>query len=339
MTKFRSALAGSIALSGLMVAAPPAFAEGEATCACSASVDKTAFEKDRAAILAMAGEYEVDFQFQETVGIVPGYELKDPYYSGATEFVEVVEDTGERIVLQHILVMSNSEDAEAEPYVIKHWRQDWVFQDTSLIEFRGHRIFETVELSAEDVAGTWTQAVYQVDDSPRYEAVGRWSHLGDRSSWESGQTWRPLPRREHTKRSDYHVMVARNRHTITPTGWVHEQDNQKLVLDEAGNPLQVIAHESGLNVYDRVDGHDFSAGYAYWEDTKAYWNDVRAMWLEVIGEQPGPTHVATKIDDELVYAKLFKLANQVREEGAYGDAHRQAARAVILASIGSPTGQ
>ncbi|MEO0587771.1 MAG: DUF6607 family protein, partial [Planctomycetota bacterium] len=233
MTKFRSVAAGSIALAGLM--APASFVSAETRvdyssataekaedCGCAATM---AFEKDRKAILAMAGEYEVDFQFQETVTIVPGYELKDPYNSGATEFVEVVEDTGDRIVLQHILVMSDPKDAEAKPHVVKHWRQDWVYQDTTLIEYRGNRIFETVELSADEVAGTWSQAVYQVDDSPRYEAIGSWSHIGDRSSWASKETWRPLPRREHTKRDDYQVMVARNRHTITPTGWVHEQDN------------------------------------------------------------------------------------------------------------------
>ena len=34
------------------------------------------FQKDREAILAMAGEFEVDFQFMETVAIDQSYELK-----------------------------------------------------------------------------------------------------------------------------------------------------------------------------------------------------------------------------------------------------------------------
>lgn len=293
----------------------------------------TAFEKDRAAILAMAGEFDVTFQFQETLGIDPGYELKEPYHSKATEFVEVVEDAGDRIIMQHVLVLApKADDPEAEPRVVKHWRQDWVFEDTEMVVYRGNRDFERVELSPSEVEGAWTQAVYQVDDSPRYEATGKWTHIGDRSSWESDETWRPLPRREHTKRDDYQVLVAKNRHTITPSGWVHEQDNHKLVIDEAGQPVEVLAHESGLNIYDRVDGVDFSAGRAYWADTQAYWQDVREMWLEVL-DREGPTHVAVIVDEKPVYAHLFAIARDVRDAGTYGDAHREQAQAVILASV------
>ncbi|MEM8784218.1 MAG: DUF6607 family protein [Planctomycetota bacterium] len=299
------------------------------------SVDaSSSFEQDRAAILAMAGEYRVTFQFQETVAIEPGYTLKAPYHAAATEFVEVAEDAGDRIVLQHVLVLKPKEEG-AEPRVVKHWRQDWRYEDTEVTLYRGHRVFEHLSLPAEAVAGTWSQAVYQVDDSPRYEAVGRWSHLGERSTWLSEETWRPLPRREYSKRSDYQVLAARNRHTITPAGWVHEQDNAKLVLDEAGVPVRVIAHESGLNVYDRVDDVDFSAGRAYWSDTATYWSDIRQLWLEAT-ERPGLYHVAVKVDDEPVYAQLFAVAKRVREDGGYTTAHRDEARAVIEGAIGTP---
>ncbi|MEM8495668.1 MAG: DUF6607 family protein, partial [Planctomycetota bacterium] len=145
---------------------------------------------DREAILAMTGEYKVKFQFQETVAIEPGYELKEPYASGATEFVEVVEDTGDYIALQHILVMhpqneDGTLDQDAEPVVVKHWRQDWTYEDTTLIAFRGNNTWERVELDPAEVKGTWSQAVYQVDDSPRYESFGTWQHIGDRSAWQS----------------------------------------------------------------------------------------------------------------------------------------------------------
>ncbi|MEM1447154.1 MAG: DUF6607 family protein [Planctomycetota bacterium] len=289
------------------------------------------FEQDRAAILAMAGDYRVTFQFQETVAIDSDYTLKDPYHAKATEFVEVVEDAGDRIVLQHVLVLQPKDD-QAEPRVVKHWRQDWRYEDTDLTLYRGHRIFEHVSLPDESVAGTWTQAVYQVDDSPRYEAVGQWQHIGERSTWQSEETWRPLPRREHTKRSDYQVLTARNRHTITPDGWVHEQDNAKLVLDEAGEPVRVIAHESGLNVYDRVNDVDFSAGREYWQDTAEYWSDIRQLWLDVT-EQPGRRHLAVKVNDKPVYAHLFSVAQRVREDGEYNESHRDEALAVIKLAV------
>lgn len=283
-------------------------------------------EPDRQAILAMAGEFEVKFQFQETVGLVAGYELKDPYYSEATEFVEVIEDRGDFISLQHILVLKAEEEGQ-EDRVVKHWRQDWTYQDTHILEFRGNLTWEMVHVAPETVKGTWSQAVYQVDDSPRYESFGKWVHTGDRSAWESGETWRPLPRREFSKRSDYQVLLASNRHTITPRGWVHEQDNGKLVLDDAGQPQTVIAHESGLNVYDRTDAVDFTAGRVYWEETAAYWQDVRAIWANTFAAD-GAVALAKEVDGKKLFVELFTLASDVRESG-HSDATRQGAKDVV----------
>ncbi len=297
----------------LLLATAHALAEPAADA--KAQAPATKFERDRAAILAMAGDYRVKFQFQETVAVEPGYELHEPHNSTATEFVEVIEDTGDFISLQHVLVLHPGEDG-GEPRVVKHWRQDWRYQDTKLNVYRGHRTWELVKLPADAVEGKWTQAVYQVDDSPRYEGVGAWTHTGSRSAWESGETWRPLPRREHTTRDDYHVLVAKNRHTITPAGWVHEQDNHKLVLDEAGQPLKVLAHESGLNVYDKADDVDFAAGRAYWADTASYWRDVRAVWADVL-DHPGRVTLKPKVDDQRMYQVMFAMAKDVREAGRY----------------------
>ena len=293
------------------------------------------FERDRRAILDMAGEYEVTFQFQETVPIQPGYEAKDPYRSTATEFVEVIEDTGEFISLQHVLVL-HGDDADDQPRVVKHWRQDWTYQDTEVLRFRGDRTWENVELSPGEVEGTWSQAVYQVDDSPRYEGVGAWTHVGERSAWESGETWRPLPRREHTKRSDYDVLVSRNRHTLTPDGWVHEQDSYKLVLEGVGQPAEVLVHESGLNVYDRTDDVDFTAGREYWDHTRRYWQDVRAIWADILDE-PGRVAVQAKLDDQRLYARLFDLAEQVAEAERYdAESMRLAIREEIAPYVDRP---
>ena len=47
----------------------------------------TAAGKDRAAILAMQGEYKVDFDFKETVVLQPGYQRRPPKHSERFEFV------------------------------------------------------------------------------------------------------------------------------------------------------------------------------------------------------------------------------------------------------------
>jgi len=268
------------------------------------AVEHRSSHKDRQAILAMAGEYRVTFQFQETVAAKSDYKLKEPYRSEATEFVEVIEDSGDFISLQHVLVIHRE---GKDPVVVKHWRQDWKFEDTQLLVFRGNQTWEQTTLTADEAKGTWSQAVYQVDDSPRYESIGQWTHVGERSAWESEETWRPLPRREFSKRSDYQVLVAKNRHTITPAGWVHEQDNYKLILDENNQPKNVIAHETGLNVYDRVDDVDFAAGQLYWEQTSSYWEDVREVWDDVFAQNPRLT-LAKEVDGERLHNKLMAMA-------------------------------
>jgi hypothetical protein len=86
--------------------------------------------------------------------------------------------------------------------------------------------------------GSWSQSVYQVDDTPRYQGYGNWIHLPNFSSWEGNETWRPLPRREYSTRSDYDVMIGTNIQTITPTGWVHEQNNKKVITANQACPCQ-----------------------------------------------------------------------------------------------------
>lgn len=229
-------------------------------------------DADRAAILAMAGEFEVTFDFEETVSLQPGYELKNPYREDATELVIVIEDTPGRIALQHLL--SDGESGR----VVKHWKQIWTWQDTRIVEFQGRDKWKVRELTPAEAAGTWSQLVTQVDDSPRYESYGKWQHDGGFSRWESCVTARPLPRREHTTRDDYEILLAFNRHALTPDGWVHEQDNLKQVLDESGTVSGYIARELGLNRYRRTESIDFTKVREYWEATSPFWSVVSKFW-------------------------------------------------------------
>ena len=52
------------------------------------------------AILGMAGEYDVTFDFKETVAIRPGYELAKPYHSAASELVLVIKDTDIMLIIE-----------------------------------------------------------------------------------------------------------------------------------------------------------------------------------------------------------------------------------------------
>ncbi|MDF1738933.1 MAG: hypothetical protein P1U86_07225 [Verrucomicrobiales bacterium] len=263
-------------------------------------------DADREAILAMAGEYEVTFNFKEEVALQEGYELTEEYNEDANELVLVVEDTPTKIALQHILLSGNR--------VVKHWRQVWTWEDTRIVEFQGRNQWIVKTLDPELVKGTWSQLVTQVDDSPRYESYGAWDHSGGYSRWESLPTARPLPRREYTKRDDYEILLGVNRHAITPAGWVHGQDNLKKVISESGELVKFIAREDGLNYYDRVDDADFTKAKAYWDSTKEFWAMVVKFWDGVeAGESAFSLAKATK--EKSLPKAMFAIADGIHEDG------------------------
>ena len=283
-------------------------------------------ERDRRAILAMAGPYRTSFDFIETVGFTEGYAPSRPYQSWGTEFVYVVANRKDFISLQHILVMrmQDADGGEAEPLVIKHWRQDWAYEEPELHTFRGNRIWARETLETAEVSGRWAQSVYQVDDSPRYMAVGKWRHYANHSSWESDETWRPLPRREFSVRDDYDVLVGTNRHTITPTGWVQEEDNLKVVLDDDGEPAQVLARENGLARYQRIDNYDWGAGDDYWQRTGPFWEVVRDEWRQLFNNN-SRLGVSKEAGDVAMFIAMFQLADSSTE----GDFDREVTERLV----------
>jgi len=271
-------------------------------------------EKDREAILSMAGEFEVLFNFEETVSLQKGYTLKEPYQEDASELVLVIEDTGDRIVLQHILTTSRG--------IVKHWKQVWTWEDTRIVEYQGRSQWAVRELDPEEVKGTWSQLVSQVDDSPRYESYAKWRHDGGYSRWESRQTARPLPRREHTKRDDYQILQAVNRHAITPHGWVHEQDNLKQVIDENGDVVRYIAVEQGVNYYDRTDEVDFTEARAYWKATQDFWSEVSAYWSRIEAERSA-FGIAKEVEGKSLVRRMFDHAAVIADERGEAPARRE----------------
>lgn len=259
------------------------------------------FELDRKAILGMVGEYKVRFDFHEIMPVRQGYELAEPYHSEATELVKVISDTGSFISLQHLLVVWT----EGKPHVVKHWRQDWQYEGTEMYRFAGENRWLPTSVAEADARGAWVQSVFQVDDSPRYWGVGRWSHADGVSTW-SAESNRPLPRRESTRRSDYQIVGGVNTHIITPQGWVHEQRNRKIDIHNDQSP--VIALEIGVNTYTKTDQVDFAAANEYWEKTRAYWQQVRAEWQEVYAQRE-PIELADRVRGDTMSTHFFDLSD------------------------------
>ena len=257
---------------------------------------------DRKAILAMQGEYIVDFAFDETVLLQPGYERASAQRSGGNETVIVVHDTPAKVVLQHILV------DEKSGHVTKHWRQDWTYEAKQRFEFTADQIWTVRALSAAETQGAWTQCVYEVSDAPRYCGTGRWTHEGGVPMWTSDLTLRPLPRREYSKRSDYNVVTAINRHTLTPAGWTHEQFNTKVRRSADGEEI-AIAREFGFNDYQKTTEVDFKPAYDYWNSTRDFWTKVRGRWDGFLTSKG--VHLKTKIDGMAMIIPLFTQAGEL----------------------------
>lgn len=278
----------------------------------------TKFEQDRAAILAMAGPYRVDFNFLETVGFSKNFERDRPYHSWGTEYVYVVTDEPEFISLQHIMVMyfKTDEGGVSEPMVMKHWRQDWTYQDDTMWEYQGNNSWK--KQSIEDIKrkGNWSQAVFQVDDSPRYESIGTWQHNPSFSTWVSDTTQRPLPRREYSVRDDYHILEGFNRHTINRFGWVQEEENWKKTLNEDGTLKAYQSKEEGIGRYSRIVGTSFQPGIDYMEKAGLFWADVRLVWVELMTKN-NTLAINKKVDNVLLFMPLFGYAQEVMDSDDY----------------------
>lgn len=257
---------------------------------------------DRDAIHAMAGCYKVSFDFAETFSPDTAYKYHDRYSSWGIEYVLVIEDSENFISLQHLLIINDST-------IIKHWRQDWEYEATELLAYDRDKTWKTKKFSADEVKGTWTQRVFQVDDSPRYESKGTWVHVDGQHYWE-GIGDAPLPRREFSVRSDYNVTKRKSRIQLDGDGWYLEQDNQKILRTDTGDKL--ICNEKGMETFT-TGAYNCQPAIDWWEENKGYWEDVRTVWGEVFKENP-ELGLTKKVNDKMLWQALFGMGDEMKNE-------------------------
>ena len=259
-------------------------------------------DSDIQAIESMCGCFKVGFNFAETFNYSKdsNYMPSSIYTSGALEYVHIIDRQDNLINLQHTLVLGSAES----PFIMKHWSQKWVYEGTDVYEYQSNNTWSKRLLNVDSINGQWTQKVYQVDDSPRYEGSASWIHIDGRSFWES-TSYAPLPRREYTKRSDYNITLRRTRHELTNNGWIQNQDNDKIIRDSLGANY-TLAQEKGFNTYTRVDDSLCSAAVAWWTTNDRFWSHVRDVWDEVYHNNPNLT-LKTNINNQKLYEILFNM--------------------------------
>ena len=255
--------------------------------------------KDREAIKKMCGCFEVTFNFSETFN----YSNDSTYVPSKTkidkglEYTFLLEDEENKLSIQHLLLVGKPED----PQIVKHWRQDWFFENTDFYVYNQENKWSFINKPESEVKGQWTQKVYQVDDSPRYEGSATWIHVDGKSYWEN-TTAAPLPRREYTKRNDYNVTIRGNRHEITSYGWVHDQNNDKVIRKE-GEKDFVLAKEKGFNTYEKVAESRCKAAVDWWQLNAKKWADVRKKWDDIFAKKEN-LELKEKVNNQGLFKQL-----------------------------------
>ncbi len=291
---------------------------------CLAAVAQSKLDQDRAAIRALAGYYKVTFNYAETFAPDTAYEFHPRYHSWGYEWAVIEEDAPKKIVIQHLLVVGDS-------MVIKHWREDWVYEAPNMLTYDKDNTWKKVSLKPADTKGRWVQRVYQVDDSPRYESIGTWVHVDGRHQWQS-ETDSPLPRREFTTRNDYNVLRRGNRVYLTPEGWMFEQDNKKIIRSATGDKL--LAQEKGYEEFTKADEKEFAYAKEWWTGQKGYWADVRKVWDKLFAQSTA-IKFSAKAEGRLLFEKLFEQAEQSAKEKWSSAKNIQEAEKVIKTHLAS----
>ncbi len=108
-------------------------------------------------------------------------------------------------------------------------------------------------------------------------------------------------------------MHRRNRHEITKEGWIHNQDNDKIIR-ENGKADFLLAQEKGYNTYVKVADKKCKAAQDWWKENKKVWKKVRKKWDKTFNMKKDIV-LQEKVNDKKMYSHLFALkANTSKKE-------------------------
>lgn len=245
----------------------------------------------------LCGCFQVDFKYAETFSPDPAYKYHDREETGGTaELALPIGINDKKIVIQHLLIVGANT-------VVKHWREEWSYENPVIWKYNGDRTWVKETLSADQVKGKWTQTVWEVADEPRYQGFSQFVNLDGKIIWQN-TTDAPLPRREYSVRNDYNILKRTNRLNITDSGYLHEQDNQKIIRSNGTDRL--LVEEKGHNSYKRIDAKECTTAKEYWEKNAGYWGKVRTIWADYIATHD-TISLKTKIDGKLLHEYLIDL--------------------------------
>jgi hypothetical protein len=253
---------------------------------------------DRKVIDKFCGCFDVEFKYAETFAPDIDYKFHERDETPpVAELSLAIEQTDKKVVIQHLLLVNDS-------IIVKHWREDWTYENPVIWKYTGDRTWVKETLKPEQVKGKWTQTIWEVSDEPRYQGFSQFVNMDNRIIWQSTAD-APLPRREYSVRSDYNILKRTNRMNISDSGYLHEQDNVKIIRKD-GKDI-VLVEEKGLNSYKRIDNKVCSPALKYWEKNKGYWEKVRSAWEQQISNST-VIKLQQKVDGKFLHEYLLTLA-------------------------------
>jgi hypothetical protein len=116
-------------------------------------------------------------------------------------------------------------------------------------------------------------------------------------------------------------LQGTNKHTILPSGWVQEENNYKVVLDEQGEMVEkapFLAKEIGLARYQKIVEHDFTPADEYWEKSGQFWQDVRDVWSQKIQEHDSLT-INKHNGNQMMFMPFFSKAQKIVDGEEYDE--------------------
>lgn len=247
----------------------------------------------------LCGCFEVTFQYAETFSHQPGYKFHErEFVDGGVELSLPIEVSDNKVVIQHLLVINDT-------IIVKHWREEWTYENPEIWEYKGDRLWTKKMLSKDAVKGKWTQTVWEVSDEPRYQGLSQFVLLDNKIIWQN-TTDAPLPRREYTAREDYNVLRRTNRLVISDNGYVHEQDNLKILRQN--NSDKILVEERGLNTYKKIAAEKCNPALKYWTASmQKYWSIVRKVWNEYFTTND-KIQLKFTVDEKLLHEYILKLS-------------------------------
>ena len=264
---------------------------------CLSTVVNAQVKNGKETIGNLCGCFDVEFKYAETFSPVKDYKYHDrDEISGGIELAIPIEISDKKISIQHLLVVSDS-------MIVKHWREDWTYENPVIWKYTDTKTWVKEQVAQDQVKGKWTQTVWEVSDEPRYQGYSQFANINGELLWQN-TTDAPLPRREYSARNDYNILNRTNRLHITDSGYVHEQDNKKIIRKDGID--QLLVEEKGINSYKRIANKECDAAKKYWEQNKGYWVKVENIWAAYLNAHSS-IKLKAKVDGKVLHQLLFAL--------------------------------